>query len=197
MNFEKIKDNFSKNGFLVSCFETKEQASDYLNQEIDNTTVGFGGSVTLTEMGLTESLSTHNTVISHWINPSPETTKKAMSTDIYLTSANAVSENGEIVNIDGSGNRVASTLFGHKKVYIIIGKNKIEENLEKAIFRARNIAAPKNAQRLKRKTPCAVKGDKCYNCNSEERICCGLVVHYKKMQSCETEIIIINENLGY
>lgn len=197
MNFEKTKENLLKNGFLVSTFETKEQASDYLNKEIDSVTVGFGGSMTLNEMGIIDSLSAHNEIYSHWKTPGPETTKKAMTTDVYLTSANAVSENGEIVNIDGSGNRVSSTLFGHKKVYIVIGKNKIEENLEKAIFRVRNIAAPKNAQRLKMNTPCAVKGDKCYDCNSKERICCGLVVQYRKMYSCDTEIVIVNENLGY
>ncbi len=197
MNFEKIKENLLKKDFKVSIFETKEQASEYINKEVDSVTVGFGGSMTLNEMNLIDTLSTHNTIYSHWKTPGPETTKNAMSTDVYFTSANAISENGEIVNIDGSGNRVSSTLFGHKKVYIVIGKNKIEENLEKAIYRARNIAAPKNAQRLKMNTPCAVKGDKCYDCNSKDRICCGLVVQFKKMFSCETEIVIINENLGY
>lgn len=201
MDFEKIKKAFLNNGFEVSTFDTKEQASEYLNKEIDKKTVGFGGSVTLDEMKLYDSLSTHNTIFSHWNVQDGKTAtdmiNEAMTSDIYITSANAVSENGEIVNIDGRGNRASSTLYGHKKVYIVIGKNKIESDLEKAIFRARNIAAPKNAQRLKTKTPCAIKGDKCYNCNSKDRICNALIVHYKKMLSCDMEIVIINENLGF
>lgn len=201
MDFEKIKKAFENNGFEANVFDTKEQAKDYLNKEIDGKTIGFGGSVTLAEMGLFEALSSHNTIFSHWNIPNGKTANDvidmAINSDIYITSANAVTKNGEIINIDGRGNRVASTLYGHKKVYIVIGKNKIENDLEKAIFRARNISAPKNAQRLKVNTPCAIKGDKCYNCNSKDRICNGLVVHYKRVYGCEMEIIIINESLGY
>ena len=119
-----------------------------------------------------------------------------MTTDVFLTSVNAASESGELVNIDGSGNRTAGTLFGHKKVYFVLGENKIVPTLEDAIWRAKNIAAPKNAERLKLKTPCAQKGDKCYDCNSSDRICNGLVIHYKKMDDCEMEVVIIKEPLG-
>ena len=70
-------------------------------------------------------------------------------------------------------------------------------DFDSALHRARNVVAPKNAQRLKLKTPCAVKGDRCYNCNSPDRICCGLVVHYKKMKSMDMEVVLINEELGY
>lgn len=201
MNIEKTIQNFKNNGFKVSYFETGKEAVEYLNNNIDKTIVSYGGSMTVTELGLLDSLGKHNEIVSHWNVPEGKTVdeilKIAMHSDVYLTSANGASEDGELVNIDGAGNRVSSTLFGHKKIYFIIGTNKIEENLEKAIWRARNIAAPLNAKRLKRNTPCAIKADKCYNCNSKERICRGLVVNYKKMTSSEAEIIIINEKLGY
>ena len=201
MNIEKTVENFKKHGFDVSYFETKEEAAEYLNKEIDGVTVGFGGSVTISEMKLLEKLAPHNKLYNHWKVPAGMTKEEvfdmAMKTDVYLTSANGASETGELVNIDGTGNRVASTLFGHKKVYFIVGTNKFEENLDKAIFRARNISAPLNAKRLCRKTPCAVNGDKCYDCDSPERICRGLVVHYRKMTSCDIEVVIINEKLGF
>ena len=100
------------------------------------------------------------------------------------------------MNIDGTGNRVASTLYGHRKVYFIIGRNKLAPTYEEALWRARNIAAPKNAQRLGRKTPCAVKGDRCYDCKSPERICRGLVVLGGPAMGMETEVLLVDEDLG-
>lgn len=201
MDISRVLENFRNNGFEASYFETKEEASAYLNEKIDGTTVGFGGSMTLNEMGLIDSLKTHNDVISHWSVPEGMTVSqvldKAMRTDVYLTSANGASEKGELVNIDGTGNRVGATLFGHNKVYFVLGINKFEENLDKAIYRARNVSAPPNAKRLGKNTPCAVKGDRCYDCNSPERICRGLVVHYRKMSSCDIEVVIIGEKLGF
>ncbi len=85
---------------------------------------------------------------------------------MYITSVNGMAETGELINIDGNGNRVASSLYGHKKVWFIVGRNKLAPTYEEALWRTRNIAAPKNAQRLGRKTPCAVHGDRCYDCKS-------------------------------
>ena len=121
---------------------------------------------------------------------------KAAEADVYLTSANGLAETGEILNIDGAGNRVASTLYGHKKVYFVIGANKLAPTRDEALWRARNIAAPRNAQRLGKKTPCAVKGDKCYDCKSPDRICRGLVELWGPMMGMETEVILIGEDLG-
>lgn len=115
---------------------------------------------------------------------------------MYLSSVNALAETGEIVNIDGAGNRVASTLYGHKKVYLIISRNKLAADYDGALWRARNVAAPKNAQRLNRKTPCAIKGDRCYDCKSPDRICCGLVVLWRPMMGQDIEIILVDEDLG-
>lgn len=199
MAFEALKEKLEYNGFQVSVFATAEEAAAYLNREIDGVTVGCGGSMTLRDLDLYASLSAHNTLYYHGLSDDPAgAMKKAMTADLYLLSANAIAENtGEILNIDGTGNRVSSTLFGHRKVYFLAGKNKVSENFDKALWRLRNVVAPKNAQRLGRKTPCAAKGDRCYNCNSPERICRGLVVHYKKIGSMDMEVVLVDQELGY
>ena len=100
--------------------------------------------------------------------------------------------------IDGTGNRVAATLYGRKKVYFIIGVNKIAPDFESALWRARNIASPKNAQRIGVRTPCAVKGDKCYDCSSPDRGCRALVVLWEKPRNVEVmEVLLIDQELGY
>ena len=193
--------NLRDRGFIVSYFDTAEEAKAYLNESIDNQTVGVGGSVTLHDMGIYDALSTHNTMYWQWYvepgTPAAETHTKAASADIYLSSVNAIAETGELINIDGTGNRVASTLYGHKKLYLVAGTNKIAKDYDAALWRARNIASPKNAQRLSKKTPCAIKGDKCYDCKSPDRICRGLVVFWEAMSSMETEVVLIGEELGF
>ena len=195
MMFDTVKKNLEARGFSVRTFATAAEAAAYLNEAIDGKTVGFGGSVTLQDMGLYELLGSHNEVHWHWVN-GPEERKTAMGTQVYLSSANGLAETGEIINIDGSGNRVASTLYGHEKVYLVIGRNKLAPTYDEALWRARNIASPKNAQRLGRKTPCAVKGDRCYDCKSPDRICRGLVVLWGAMMGMETEVILVDEDLG-
>lgn len=200
MAFENLKQKLEANGFTVSVFSTGAEAADYLDREIDGKTVGIGGSMTITQLGLPDRLAAHNTLHSHWVTGenAEEAIRQAMTTDTYLLSANAIAEDtGEILNIDGTGNRVSSSLFGHKKVYFVAGRNKISPDYESALLRLRNVVAPKNAQRLKRNTPCAVNADKCYNCNSPERICNALVVFYKKIRSMDMEVVLIDEELGY
>ena len=194
--FDTVKQNLETRGFSVRTFATAAEAAAYLNEAIDGKTVGFGGSVTLKDMGLYELLGSHNEVHWHWVNGQEER-KAAMRTQVYLSSANGLAETGEIINIDGGGNRVASTLYGHEKVYLVIGRNKLAPTYDEALWRARNIASPQNAQRLGRKTPCAVKGDRCYDCKSPERICRGLVVLWGPMMGMETEVILIDRDLGY
>ena len=108
-----------------------------------------------------------------------------------------MAETGEIINIDGNCNRVASIFYGHKKVYLVIGENKLEKDYDSALHRARNIASPLNAKRVGVKTPCAVKGDKCYDCKSSERICRGLSVLWGIPMTGEFEVILVHEELGY
>ncbi len=199
--FNILQMNLEKLGYTVTSFATKEEAAAHINEEVDGKTVGFGGSVTLKEMDLYQSLGTHNDVSWHALASNPEERialqKKSMTTDVYLTSVNGLAETGEIINIDGTCNRVSSTLFGHEKVIFVVGKNKIEATYDDALYRARNIASPKNAQRLGRNTPCAVKADHCYDCDSPDRICCGLVVFWRKPMDADMEIVLIDEELGF
>jgi L-lactate utilization protein LutB len=199
MKYEKIIKSLEHNGYKVSFFETSSDAANYVVKNVGGVIVGFGDSATLASINLAELLSEHNTVI----DPAKcsgsefnEVAKNTLITDVFFTSVNGASETGELVNIDGTGNRVAGSLFGHKKVFFVFGTNKIEPTLEKAIWRARNIAAPQNAKRLGYNTPCAVKGDRCYNCSSPDRICNTLNIHLKKMSGIDAEIILIDENLG-
>lgn len=201
MDISKAKQALEHKRYRVSYFESAKEAAEYLDHEIDKKIVGFGDSATLASMELFERLSAHNEVYdpqnctsaSNFI----DIAKKCLTTQVYLTSCNALSENGEIVNLDGTGNRVAGSLFGHDKVYFVVGANKIVPTLEQAIWRTRNIAAPQNAKRLGIRTPCAKRGDRCYDCASPDRICNGLVIHLRKMNDTEAEVILINENLGY
>ena len=200
MNLTEVKENLEKKNYKVKIFENKEEASNYLNDSIDHKSVGFGGSETLYELDLYNSLSKHNIVYSHHDLPPEEKQQERINesnADIYLSSVNGMSKQGEIINIDGIGNRLSSLAFGHEKVYLVVGKNKIRDDLDSAIFRARNIASPKNAQRLGVKTPCAIKADKCYDCKSPERICHGLLLLYQAMMTSDVEILLINEDLGF
>ena len=195
MAFETVKKNLEARGFSVKTFATAAEAAAYLDGAIDGVSVGIGGSLTVQEMGLHEKLASHNTVHWHWTD-GQEARAKSAGADVYITSANGLAETGEVINIDGFGNRVASTLYGHKKLYFIIGRNKLAPTYDEALWRARNIAAPKNAQRLGKKTPCAVNGDRCYDCKSPDRICRGLVVLWGPSMGIETEIVLVDEDLG-
>ena len=202
MDIEKTVRSLEKNRYTVSFFESSEEAAEYIDKAIDGRTVGFGDSMTMKSMKLYERLSKHNQVYDP--NQSTdndeflELAKKCLDTEIYLTSVNAISETGEMVNIDGTGNRVAGSLFGHEKVYFVVTTNKIEESLEKAVYRARNIAGPKNALNYNLRTPCVIKGDRCYDCASPDRICNTLNIYLKKMNDIDdVEIVLIDEKLGF
>lgn len=200
MDFSKLKKTLEQRGFSVSVFETGAEAAAYLNEKLDGTSVSFGGSVTLKELGLFEMLAAHNEVYDHWNVPEgmdpDEVRKKAMLTEAYVASANALAETGEIINIDGTGNRVASTIFGHKRLFLVVGRNKVAPDLHSAMDRARNVAAPLNAKRLNKNTPCVIDG-KCHDCLSPECICNVISIHRRPARSTATEIVLVNEDLGY
>lgn len=201
MDFTTIKTNLEKRGFKVKTFKTKEEAKSYLSQSIFDTSVGICGTMTAVEMGLYEELSSHNDVHWHWIVPEGETADdvrgRIRTSKIFLTSVNGIAETGEIVNIDGRCDRVSNMFDGHEKVYFIVGSNKIAPDFDGALWRARNIASPLNAKRLGRKTPCAINADKCYDCNSPDRICRGLTVLWRAPNGGEYEVVLIDEKLGY
>jgi len=201
MNFDVVKQNLENRGFGVCVFETALEAAEYLVREIVGKSVGFGGSVTLEQMALYEKLSERNTVSWHHRIPENMTRqdviKRANASQIYLSSVNGLAETGEIINIDNTGNRVGAIFYGHEKVYLVVGVNKIARDYDGALWRARNIASPLNARRLNRKTPCAVNADRCYDCNSPDRICRGLSVLWECPAMADIEVVLINENLGY
>lgn len=197
MDLKNVLANLEKRGFSPRLFDTAAQVADYVAEQLHGKTVGFGGSMTVEGMGLYERLAADNTVLWHWKEKSPDILQRAAESQVYITSANAIAASGEIVNIDGNGNRVAATQFGREKVILISGVNKITEDLCSAIHRARNVAAPKNAVRLNRKTPCTVDG-KCHDCSSPERIC-SIEVVLRGKPGCvgSFEVLLINEELGY
>ncbi len=201
MMFERVKANLEEKGFKVTVCETAKEAAEYVDSQIDGKTVGIGGSMTVEEMGLYEKLAVHNDVRWHQRIPQGKTSMEvrlaANAAEIYISSVNGLAETGEIINIDGNCNRVAAIFYGHKKVYLIAGKNKLAPDYDSALWRARNIASPLNARRLNMKTPCAVNADKCYDYKSPDRICRGLSVLWSKPMTGEFEVVLVKEKLGY
>ena len=195
MNIEKAIRSFTLRGYTVQHFATGAEAAAYLTEQVRGTTVGIGGSKTADQLGLYEKLSEHNTVHWHWRVPGPETLAKANAAPVYITSANAMTEDGEILNIDGKGNRLAGQVFGNKKLYIVAGVNKLCPDFASALERARNVAAVQNCKRFEAKTPCKID-DKCHDCRSADRICRALLVLWGPMMGMEAEVILIDEDLG-
>ena len=197
-DFEKARKNLENRGFRAHVFATGAEAADYLAQTLHNTCIGIGGSVTIDEIGVYDRLSADNDVIWRWKKPTPDSRERGAAAETFLCSANGVSETGEIVNIDGYGNRVAPTIYGPQRVFLVVGKNKIAPDLNGAIDRARNIAAPLNARRLNRHTPCAVGEPRCHDCRSPEKICGVMTVFFMPTTSIkEFHVLLVNEDLGY
>jgi len=195
-----------KNGFEALCVSVKEEAvSRILELVPGDALVGLGGSVTLREMGLPEVLRNRgNEVADHWearergasAEEVLDIRRTQLNSDVFITSTNAVTEAGELVNIDGGGQRVAAMIFGPRKVIVVAGANKIARDLEEGLHRARNVAAPMNAKRLNRGTPCAATGT-CSDCDSEERICNATTIIHRRPRNTETTVILVGEKLGY
>lgn len=199
MDWDKLTSNLEARGFAVVLCDTAAQAADFLTGAIHGKTVGFGGSMTLDRLGLFQRLSADNQCFWHWKTPGPETVAAAAASQVYLTSVNALAETGEIINIDGGGNRISAAAYAKEAVYYVVGQNKIAPDFDQALWRARNVAAPLNARRLNRKTPCAQgKELKCYDCKSPERICNGLSVLWRKLSGTKTcTVVLVKEDLGY
>ena len=198
-DFTKVQQALERRGYTVRTFAAAAEAAAYLDGAIDGKTVGFGGSATLDALGVYDKLAAHNTVIWHWKQEANAARKAAMQTQVYLSSANGLAESGEIVNIDGTGNRISAAAGAHETVCYLVGRNKIAPTFQQALWRARNIAAPLNARRLHRMTPCA-QGEtlRCYDCRSPERICNGLSVLWRPLGGVgETLVCLVGEDLGY
>lgn len=196
MNLEKTMKNLEDRGFTVKYFPSGKEASDYLNSCIDGTSVGIGGCMTAEQLGLYDSLSAHNTVYWHWKSSEENIRELENSAPFFITSVNAISEDGQLLNIDGMGNRLAGMTYGKKQTYVIAGVNKLCDDFDSALSRVRNVAAVKNAARFKKNTPCQIDG-KCHDCRSPERICGSLLVMWQPPMGMKVEVVLIGEELGY
>lgn len=180
----------------------KEALEKVISSIPKDATVGIGGSITIREIGLVEALEKQgNTIFEHWEKASTleekiKNRKEALTSDVYLASSNAITLDGQLVNIDGTGNRVAAMAFGPKKVIIIVGANKLVDTLDEAFARIRTIAGPLNGRRLNLKTPCALTGH-CTDCDSPDRMCKVSVVIEKKPNLSDITIVLVGESLGY
>lgn len=197
MNIEKTLENLRERHIEAAYYATAREALDGLCAELHGKKIAFGGSVTLQEMGAFDALCGDNAVYWHWVERSADQRKIECEAQVYLTSANALAETGEIINIDGTGNRVANAMYGFETVYYVVGVNKLAPDLHAAVERARQVAAPLNAKRLGRATPCAIDG-KCHDCRSDDRICNVLSITMGKpggVQRCK--VLLVGESLGY
>ena len=167
----------------------------------DGSTVTWGGTMTVRDLGIPEHLKSRGTLevidrdLAETLEERQAMYLRAFSADVYLSSANAISEDGVIVNIDGAGNRVAAITWGPKKVIFVIGLNKVTQTVEAALLRARGTASPINSARFDIKTPCKADGV-CHNCNSPECIC-NYVHFLRNSPKGRHTVILVGENLGY
>ena len=198
---ETLVKNLERRHFEAYYCATSEDAITKVKQLMPSgSSVTWGGSETIRRMGLTEAL--HEADYKVLDRDKAETReeqldiyRQAFSCDYYLSSANAISEDGIIVNIDGNGNRVAAITWGPKKVIFVIGLNKVAQNVEAALARARSTASPINAARFDIKTPCQVDGV-CHNCNSPQSIC-NYVHFLRNSPRGRHVVVLVGENLGY
>ncbi len=212
MNIEKTLENLRKNNMAAYFAENKEEALSIVKSLMKKgETVSVGGSVTLNEMGVLDLLRSgdYNFLDRYKDGLTREEVtkvfKESFFADTYLVSTNALTEEGELYNVDGNANRVAAMLFGPKSVIVIAGVNKIVENLKEAEKRVKTVAAPKNVKRLSMKTYCSEKGycmgvndeKMCAGCNSDDRICASYTVMARQRIKDRVKVIIVNEPLGY
>lgn len=209
----RAMDNLRGHNMAAYFVETKEEVVPLLKTLMsEGETVTHGGSETLKECGVTDLL---NSGAYNYLDRSKAQTREeieeiyraAFTADTYLTSSNAVTENGLLYNIDGNSNRVAAILYGPKQVIFICGCNKLVKDLDEAVVRLKTIAAPKNTKRLSCDTYCAKEGEclamgrdasfMCDGCKSPARICCNYIVSAHQRHKDRMKVILVGEELGY
>ncbi len=199
----KIIDELNKNNMDGYFVNSKEDLINKIDKLVeDGATVSCGGSMTLFETGVIDYLRSEkfNFLDRYEEGLSAADIKKifirSFSADAYFTSTNAITEKGELYNVDGNGNRVAAMLYGPEKVIVIVGINKIVKNIDEAIIRNERISAPANCKRLNKNTPCIQIGN-CVNCSSIDRICNEYTVIKRQSNRGRIHVIFLNEELGY
>ncbi|EOS26082.1 hypothetical protein C806_01298 [Lachnospiraceae bacterium 3-1] len=195
--------NLKKRHFECHYCKTAKEATELAITLVSSgSTVSFGGSMTLAESGMADRLKELDdiTLLDRSKANSPEEIAeiyhKSLNSDYYFMSSNAITSDGELVNVDGTGNRVAALIYGPKNVIILAGMNKVAPSLEEAVSRVRNVASPINANRLNRQTPCAATG-LCSDCLSPDCICSHTVITRRSAPADRIKVILIGESLGY
>ena len=193
--------NLNERGFITAHLKNAEEARNYLEKHIKtNESCGFGGSVTVRSTGIYDFLKERgNRVIWHWYDKSEDGTdirRSAINCDCYITSVNAIVKNGDLVSIDGAGNRIAGMIYGGKRAFILASVDKICESYDKAINRIQTIACPNNARRLELKTPCSVTNN-CSDCSEKIRMCRITTIYSYPANGRETHVVLVNDNIGY
>ena len=196
------EENLRHNGFQVVSFAEGKLAAAWLSQQVpEHAVAAFGGSVTLRQIGLAERLAAkHVELLDHWqegLSAEDKTAllHRAFSADAYFCSVNACTLDGFLLNIDGSGNRIAASVYGPKHVYFVIGRNKLAKDLPAAMARAEE-AAVANAKRLGMATPCVEQGV-CSDCRAAQRICRAYMLIKRPVLGVKTTVVLIDEDLGY
>lgn len=200
---ERTAGAFRKNGFDAKYFPKRSGALDYIAACINkDTMVGLGGSMTVAELGIRDIAREKGAILLDHTIPgiSPEEKfsimRRQVCSDLFISSSNALTEKGELVNVDHAGNRVAALVFGPKRTIVVAGLNKIVPDEGSAFKRIAMCSAPMNNKRLNRANPCVQTGQ-CVDCSSPERICRSYCVIRKKPALSEFSILIIGETLGY
>lgn len=202
-NIKKALEALNKNGFKAVYAKDTASAKEYVLSLTDKKdTIGFGGSVTLFDTGIADALLERgNTIYSSKLasrkgEDKNEAKGKGMSADIYLTSANAVTLDGVLVNIDGTGNRVAASFYGPDVVVFVVGRNKLTKNTNTAVARIKKTACPQNARKLSLSTPCA-KQNRCMDCDSKQRMCNVTVFLHRPTYGKQIHVVLIDEDYGF
>lgn len=200
---EKVVESLGRNGFTSVYCPTVGIACDYiLAQAAESETIGFGGSLSVAGMGVIDPLREAGKELL--IHGAPGLSleerlaimRRQLTCDLFLTGTNAVTVSGFLVNIDATGNRVASMFFGPSKVIVVAGRNKIVEgDAQDAVQRVKSWATPPNAKRLNFNTPCARTGF-CSNCTSPERLCRVTTILERKPRFTDVHVLVVNEELG-
>ena len=201
---EKVLESLKKNEMETLYFHSAEEAKGEVLRRISpGAKVGVGGSVTLREMGLLDALRERgHEVYDHWKEGLSKEDREAVvknhpRADFFLTSTNALTMDGKLINVDATGNRVASMIFGPEEVIVVAGINKIVKTLNQGLARLRKIASPKNCRRRKDPTPCA-QDLICHNCDTPARICRVTTIIEKRPWGIkEFTVILVGEELGY
>lgn len=187
------------NGYYCS---TKEEAlSLALSMMPEGSSISWGGSETIKEVGLLDALYEKNAYTLYDRDKAApderdEILRRSYFADFYLMSSNAITLEGELINIDGNGNRISALIFGPKKVIMLVGMNKVVPNVEAGMGRIKNVASPQNAIRLNRQTPCGIAGT-CNNCLSPDCMCMHTVITRNSRESDRIHVILVGESLGY